>query len=80
MRKADIGTALEELHAYLVGIGSCGDGNCIVLKPKGMHTNGGCRCSSDRVRMERLAYVHNRFAEQIRVLHAQGTGSRIISE
>jgi hypothetical protein len=25
-------------------IGGCGDGNCVVLRPVGMHTNGGCRC------------------------------------
>ena len=22
----------------------CGDGGCVVERPKGMHTNGGCRC------------------------------------
>ena len=22
----------------------CGDGNCVIKKPVGMHTNGGCRC------------------------------------
>src|SRR6266404_1628374 len=22
----------------------CSDGNCVILKPAGMHTNGGCRC------------------------------------
>lgn len=25
----------------------CGDGGCIVQKPRGMHTNGGCDCLSD---------------------------------
>jgi hypothetical protein len=23
----------------------CGDGNCVIQPPKGMHTNGGCKCS-----------------------------------
>ena len=26
------------------GISGCTDGNCIVKKPTGMHTNGGCKC------------------------------------
>jgi hypothetical protein len=25
----------------------CGDGNCVIKKPRGMHTNGGCRCGRD---------------------------------
>lgn len=28
-------------------VGGCGDGNCVVLRPAGMHTNGGCRCTHD---------------------------------
>jgi len=28
-------------------IGGCGDGGCVILRPKGMHTNGGCRCPRD---------------------------------
>jgi hypothetical protein len=23
----------------------CGDGNCVIQPPKGMHTNGGCKCA-----------------------------------
>ncbi len=25
----------------------CTDGGCIIKKPKGMHTNGGCRCARE---------------------------------
>jgi hypothetical protein len=25
-------------------IGGCGDSSCVVVRPKGMCTNGGCRC------------------------------------
>lgn len=28
----------------------CGDGSCIVARPTGMHTNGGCRCDERRLR------------------------------
>lgn len=57
--------ALEELQEYLTTMGSCGDGNCIVLKPRGMHTNGGCRCSNDQYRMQKYAYAMNRFVDKV---------------
>lgn len=28
----------------------CGDGSCIVARPTGMHTNGGCRCEGFELR------------------------------
>jgi hypothetical protein len=57
--------ALNELNEYLNDIGSCSDGNCIIVKPKGMHTNGGCKCSRDHIRMQRYAYAMNRFKEKV---------------
>jgi hypothetical protein len=38
-------------------IGGCSDGGCVIVKPKGMHTNGGCRCPRDFMKMQRLAYA-----------------------
>ena len=35
--------ALEE-YETLAKKSGCGDGNCVVWKPTGMHTNGGCAC------------------------------------
>ncbi len=61
-----IETALAELDASLREIGPCSDGYCIIRKPKGMHTNGGCRCASDRYKMQRYAYAHNRFEEAVK--------------
>ena len=40
------GLASSYLHAAKQ-VGGCGDGNCVVLRPNGMHTNGGCRCTHD---------------------------------
>jgi hypothetical protein len=60
--------ALRELDAQLEQIGGCGDGYCIIVKPKGMHTNGGCRCAYDRHKMQRFAFAHNRFIAAIRQL------------
>ena len=33
----------------------CGDGGCLVEKPKGMHTNSGCKCG-DRPAVARNAF------------------------
>ena len=61
-----IAAAQAERDAYLKQIGGCTDGNCIIVKPVGMHTNGGCRCSRDGMLMQRFAYAHNRFANTVR--------------
>jgi hypothetical protein len=64
---AEIARALAELDERLSEIGSCSDGNCLVLKPKGMHTNGGCRCLYHaHIRVQRFAHAHNRFVNAVR--------------
>lgn len=62
-----INNAIEELDQRLAQIGGCGDGNCLVVRPKGMHTNGGCRClREDKYKAERVVYNYQRFAKAIR--------------
>jgi hypothetical protein len=46
--------AEDFLQQRLEDIGGCSDGNCIVIRPRGQHTNGGCRCSRDSLTMQRL--------------------------
>ena len=29
----------------------CNDSSCVIAKPTGMHTNGGCRCDARALRM-----------------------------
>jgi hypothetical protein len=61
-----ISEALAERDAALQQLGGCGDGGCIIWRPKGMHTNGGCRCSRDYIKMQRFASINNRFASTVR--------------
>jgi len=68
----ELDAALAELDAYLTEMGTCGDGGCVVLKPKGMHTNGGCKCSRDSFRMQKLAYAYNRFIKAVREMKNGG--------
>lgn len=50
--------ALADYEQGMEAIGGCGDGNCVIVRPQGMHTNGGCRCSEDRHKARRaMAYA-----------------------
>lgn len=71
MDKQELIALLDERDSYLAQIGGCGDGNCIVVKPKGMHTNGGCRCWRDGMTMQRYAYANNRLAAALRAIASQ---------
>jgi hypothetical protein len=62
--------ALDQFDAHMNIIGTCGDGGCIIVKPKGMHTNGGCRCWRDHMKMQRYAYATIRLREAIRAAAA----------
>lgn len=55
----------KELTERLTYIGGCGDGNCLIIKPIGQHTNGGCRCSYDRMKMQRFASAMNIYHRQV---------------
>ena len=44
----------DELTGSIQG---CTDGGCLIRKPEGMHTNGGCRCARDHVKMQRAMYA-----------------------
>lgn len=48
-----ISELLDHYQNCMESIGGCGDGNCVIIKPEGMHTNGGCRCFERRIEMRR---------------------------
>jgi hypothetical protein len=58
-------TALAKLDAALEQIGGCSDGHCIVIEPRGMHTNGGCWCWRDGMKMQRFAHAYRQFRQAI---------------
>jgi len=56
--------------------GGCSDGYCVVKRPQGMHTNGGCRCmyQPDRDRTQRAGQalrVAQEMADEIERLREQ---------
>ena len=60
--------AKETLDKRLVEIGGCGDGNCIVHKRGGMHTNGGCRCWKDGIKMQQVLRAYKTFVDTTQLL------------
>ena len=48
----------EELAERLGQIGGCGNAHCIVYEPPGQHTNGGCKCNRDPMRMTQTVWAY----------------------
>lgn len=48
---AQIKSLVAELDQRIEALGGCSDGSCVIKRPKGMHTNGGCRCPRDGGKM-----------------------------
>lgn len=49
---------MKEFQVRLEQIGGCGDGGCMIHVRPGMHTNGGCRCSTDPLKMRQTVHVY----------------------
>ena len=63
-------------------IGGCHDGYCVIRKPKGMHTNGGCRCLDnlslpERSRVGHLLRCAQGMADRIEELEADNARLRL---
>lgn len=59
--KSPMTDLIERLEARLAEIGGCMDGHCLVVRPTGMHTNGGCRCWKDAMTMQRVLHAYRSF-------------------
>ena len=46
MKLSEFQKEMDELHRWAMH--GCSDGGCQIERPKGMHTNGGCRCHPRR--------------------------------
>lgn len=49
--------ALMRYDALMASVEGCTDGGCVIRAPKGMHTNGGCRCTRAEHKMRRAMYA-----------------------
>lgn len=51
------------IRGYKIDDNGCGDNSCLVKKPTGMGTNGGCRCTQhvkpeDKIPVKRGIEIH----------------------
>jgi hypothetical protein len=60
--------ALDGYDEVMAHIGGCSDGHCLVVRPpKGsMVTNGGCRCTDNRLTARRIAGASSRLRHVLR--------------
>ena len=72
MAHGPVDDILGDLDADLRQIGGCGDGNCCIVRPKGQHTNGGCKCcyQPDRQQQRKLEKVLRVYQRHIARLSA----------
>ena len=49
---------MKEFQVRLEQIGGCGDGGCMIHVRPGMHTNGGCRCSTNPFKMRQTVHAY----------------------
>ena len=54
------------LEDQLERLGGCGDGGCIISPPKGMHTNGGCKCNRIPHKMSAAIHYLRKEVERLR--------------
>lgn len=51
--------------------GSCGDGGCLVKKPVGMHTNGGCKCNTDKHKAQHMMWAGQQLFNAIMLMQKE---------
>lgn len=58
--------ALGEYQRLRDGVGGCTDGGCVIRRPTGMHTNGGCKCWQDKLKAQRMMRAGQKLFDNLR--------------
>jgi hypothetical protein len=74
--RAALREALDAYQERARAVGGCGDGGCVVQRPVGMHTNGGCRCNTDRMKAGRMMMAGQTLAAAVRAALALPSHAR----
>ncbi|QKM47755.1 hypothetical protein B7760_01779 [Burkholderia glumae] len=72
--------ALAKYNSMMDHLGGCSDGGCVIKRPAGMHTNGGCRCPKDAMKMQRAMYVANGLRDAVSAFLAPSPAPAIPAE
>ncbi|WP_157763881.1 hypothetical protein [Paraburkholderia aromaticivorans] len=67
--------ALTRYDALMASVDGCTDGGCVIRAPKGMHTNGGCRCTRAEYKMQRAMYAAKELRRAVAALSEQPAAS-----
>lgn len=62
----DLRDALDYYETMRDIVGGCTDGGCLVKKPAGMHTNGGCKCHKDPLKATRMMWAGSKLFDAAR--------------
>lgn len=46
--------AIAQYERMRDGVGGCTDGGCVIKRPIGLRTNGGCKCWNDKMKAQRM--------------------------
>lgn len=63
--------ALARYDVLMESVEGCTDGGCVIRAPKGMHTNGGCRCTRAEHKMRRAMYASQELRRAVAALSEQ---------
>ena len=66
--------ALDRYEAAANHVGGCGDSNCVVVRPVGQRTNGGCRYYTDKMKAQRMMMAGQMLSASVRDALAQEDG------
>ena len=72
--------ALAKFNTTMDHLGGCTDGGCVIKRPAGMHTNGGCRCPQDKMKMQRAMYAANGLRDAVAAALAASPAPTIPAE
>lgn len=63
---------LNRYESMRDSVGGCGDHGCLIKKPSGMATNGGCRCTRDPLKTQRMMMAAQELFNRLTVVCKQG--------
>jgi len=66
MTDGELKEALAAYDGVVTYVGGCSDGNCVVKRPTGMHTNGGCHCYMNKLKMQHVARAGQELSNAVR--------------
>jgi hypothetical protein len=62
---------MPNVYDYIGSIEGCADSSCLIETPKGIATNGGCRCRKDNVKVQKVFQAYGLMVKEIERLNGE---------